>query len=191
MINLNKRLIANTTLSIIGILSVMGIILIIYLPTQAENNNVDIESLPDYNEVSNDSANNKALSNSQYRFRAYEPTFIPEGLKKLEMNQYDSSDGIDTLNVIELAWVDDKAVSDPEHKQLLIVQSSDDGSRKPMDILSEGEKIFLDENIEAWVINPALKDPTQIMFWKNDQYFNVRGQNIPVETLIKVANSLE
>lgn len=185
---LNKNIILYS-LSIIGIFFVIGILFSNQPVHSSKHSNENTNFSSNQNEV-NFSSKNDPASKEIVKLDPYEPDYVPADLKKIEPKQYNLSNAGYSLNIIESAWIDNKPITSPEHKQLLIIQSNDDGSNKPENILNEGEKIMLGD-VEAWVLNPALNDPTQIMFWKNNQYFNVRGLNISKEELIKVALSLK
>lgn len=127
------------------------------------------------------------------KFQVKEPSanLLPDGLKKLNKRTETIQQNGHQLNVVTQAWVDKDAKNKPKYKQkqLLIIQSNDDGSNKPKNILAKGQKVKV-AGVDGWVINPKLEDPTQIMFWKNGHYYNVRGQNIKVDKLIRIAESL-
>ncbi|HZG60179.1 MAG TPA: DUF4367 domain-containing protein [Anoxybacillus sp.] len=130
---------------------------------------------------------------SSVPFAIKEPTFIPEGLKKAGKHSEVIEQGGHKLTIVQQGWGDENPEGKLKYqqKELLILQSSDDGSNKPFDILSRGEKTTV-AGVDAWIIKGNDEhDPVQIMFWKDGKYFNVRGMNIPIEQLIKVAESLK
>ncbi|MGJ9459520.1 DUF4367 domain-containing protein [Oceanobacillus sp. CF4.6] len=142
--------------------------------------------------------NNKVKSESvegmvqeKVPFEIRKPAVIPEGLVPVEPKTKTITQGANKLNVMQQGWVDKDADKKLKYqqKELLITQSSDDGSVKPTEILSKGEKIEV-SGVDAWLISRGEHNPVQIMFWKDNQYFNVRGMNIEVDKLIEIAESL-
>ncbi|ANB58635.1 hypothetical protein GFC29_3337 [Anoxybacillus sp. B7M1] len=132
------------------------------------------------------------IAQDKLSFKAKKPTVIPEGVKELEPKTEVVTRGNKQLTVVKQAWVDKDADKKLKYqqKELLIIQSDDDGTVKPMDILSEGENIQV-AGVDAWLIKRGEHNPVQLIFWKDGRYFNVRGMNIEVDQLIKIAESLQ
>lgn len=111
------------------------------------------------------------------------PKFVPKGLNAIP--EQDSRFGQlsdDSLYVTKQGWIDPSN----ERRNLLIIQSNDDGSKKPIEELSEGKKVSI-AGVDAWIINSST---IKIMLWKDGKYYHVRGENLPETELIKVTKSL-
>ncbi|TCP66468.1 DUF4367 domain-containing protein [Baia soyae] len=120
----------------------------------------------------------------QATYEVKEPTFIPRGLNAVpeqvsKVGQLSS----DSLYITRQAWVDPTN----ERRNLLVLQSNDDGSKKPESDLSEGKRVTL-AGVDAWII--LMDDLTKIMLWKDGKYYLIRGENIPESELIKVTESM-
>jgi len=132
------------------------------------------------------------IAQDKLSFKAKKPTVLPEDVKELEPKTEVVIQGAKKLKVVKQAWVDKDADKKLKYqrKELLIIQSDDDGTVKPMNVLSKGEKIQV-AGVDAWLIKRGEHDPIQLIFWKDGRYFNIRGMNIKADKLIKIAESLQ
>ena len=64
-------------------------------------------------------------------------------------------------------------------------QSQDTG--RPEELLLKCKKVLV-KGADAWIYG---KTNTQLMFWKDGMYYNLASEHIPVEELIKIAESLK
>lgn len=129
---------------------------------------------------------------SHVPFKVKTPANLPEGVVPGAANTQTYEQNGKRLTVVQQGWLDkdkDKKLK-YQQKELLITQSSDDGSYLPTGLLSKAEKITV-QGVDAWVLRgDDLHDPVQIMFWKDGTYYNIRGMNIQDDKLLKIAESL-
>ncbi|MDQ0416101.1 hypothetical protein J2Z48_000259 [Croceifilum oryzae] len=141
------------------------------------------ESTTQKQRIASKETNERAVVD-QANYEVKKPKYIPQGLNAVpeqvsKVGQLSS----DSLYITKQAWVDPTN----ERRNLLVLQSNDDGSKKPESDLSEGKKVTL-AGVDAWII--SMDDLIKIMLWKDGKYYLVRGENLPESELIKVMDSM-
>lgn len=135
-------------------------------------------TVEEYNKKSKEYKNEEEVKKN-IKFQLKEPEYKYKNMKKIEVTGNSQSSKFNSFDVgITIYRTDD-------NREVRIQQVQDTG--RPNEILSMSEKISIN-GVDAWVYGEYY---IQIMFWKEGMYYNVSAENVELNELIKIAESIQ